>query len=169
MRKKTGLELKLDKDIIRKTVYADTFGNITYSLILGSILDYYSGLNIPGIISARFSATIMNTFASGPYGLWREEIFKITKTNEDSSRVRKTLLDLVSYNTFRLPMYGVAIAIGSFSSEGKVDMEKVQNGVTYLAALSPIIGPTLGLYMNFCRKIVGVNSAEKGSYIKREN
>ncbi|MDD5253985.1 MAG: L-alanine exporter AlaE [Candidatus Nanoarchaeia archaeon] len=166
---KEDLELKLKNSSAtstRKIAAVDTAGNITYSLVVGSVLDYWTGLNLAGIIASRASATAMNSVTGGPYGWWREKAFKIAKTSEESGRLRKTLVDLLAFNTFQVPIYAAAITIGSLFSEGKVDMEKVQNGATYLATISPFIGPTLGWYMDGCRKLFGVKSAAEGAYKK---
>ncbi len=37
-------------------------------------------------------------------------------------------------------------------------------GVEYLALASPFIGPTLGMYMNVCRRIMGVRTTAEGAY-----
>lgn len=165
--KETGIEAKLEENkqsSAKKVALVDTAGNISYSLIAGSILDYCAGLNFTGIIASRASATVINSVTGGPYGWWREKTFKITKTNEESGRIKKTLVDLLAFNTFQVPIYSVAVAIGSLVSEGKIDMEKVQNGATYLATISPFIGPTLGWYMDACRKLFGIKSAAEGAY-----
>ena len=57
-----------------------------------------------------------------------------------------------------------AVDIGSLVSEGEVNIEKVQNGVEYLAMASPFIGPTLGGYMNVCRRLFGVKTTAEGAY-----
>lgn len=168
---KTGLESRMEENkqsSARKIAIVDTVGNITYSLITGSILDYCAGLNFAGILASRASATAMNSVTGGPYGWWREKAFKLTKTNKESGKIRKTLVDLLSFNTFQVPIYAAAVAIGSLISEGKVDIEKVQNGATYLATISPFIGPTMGWYMDGCRKLFGIKSAAEGAYKKNE-
>ncbi len=139
-----------------KAALVDTTGNITYSLIVGSILDYCSGLNIAGIITSRISATGMNAITGRPYGLWRDYVFEKTNTKEESTRLRKSAIDLIAFNTFQLPVYATAIAIGSYISEGKINLGKVKNGIEYLAIISPLIGPTLGWYMDVFRKICGI-------------
>jgi len=163
----TGLEARIEgnkQPSAGKVAVVDTAGNITYSLIVGSLLDYSAGLNLAGIVASRASATAMNSVTGGPYGWWREKIFKTTKTTEKSGKIRKTLVDLLAFNTFQVPIYAAAVAIGSYVSEGKVDMEKVQNGATYLATISPLIGPTMGWYMDGFRKLFGIKSAAEGAY-----
>jgi len=47
-----------------------------------------------------------------------------------------------------------------------VDIEKVENGARYLATISPLIGPTMGWYMDGFRKIFRLKSAAEGAYTK---
>lgn len=158
----------------KKIGIVDTAGNITYSLLVGTVLDYCAGLNCAGIVASRASATAMNLVTGGPYGWWREQAYRATKTTKESGKVRKTIVDLLAFNTFQVPVYTTAVTIGSFISnllqgEVKLDWNKVQDGATYLATISPIIGPTMGFYLDYFRRLFGVRSAAEGAYNKNES
>ncbi len=75
------------------------------------------------------------------------------------AKIRKSLVDLLAFNTFQVPVYGTAVAIGSFISEGKVDWEKVKNGCEYIAIISPLIAPTMGWYLDGLRKVFKIKPA----------
>ena len=152
------------KPSAKKIAIVDTLGNITYSLITGSMLDYSAGLNLKGIIGSRTSATAINSVTGGLYGWWREKMFKWTKTKADSNKVRKVLVDLFAFDSFQIPVYGTAVAIGSLVSEGYIDFDKVLKGAENLAIISPLIGPTMGWYMDGFRWLFGIKSAAKGAY-----
>jgi hypothetical protein len=145
----------------KRIALADIVGNASYSLATGAVLDYCSGLDLTGIATSRGSAILMNLVTAGPYGLWREKVFKLTGTNEKSGRLRKILVD-----SFQVPVYATAVAIGSLVSEGEVNWEKSFHGATYLAAISPFVGPTMGWFMDGCRKVFGVKTAAQGAYDK---
>lgn len=167
----TILEERVSEDkqpSIGKVAVVDTAGAITYSIIIGSLLDYSAGLNLMGIITSRSFATAVNSVTGGPYGWWREQAFRFTKTTEKSGQLRRTLVDLLAFNTFQVPIYATSVAVASLVSEGKVDMEKVQSGATYLAAISPLIGPTMGWYMDGLRKLFKVKPAAEGAYRGRK-
>ena len=149
-----------------KVGLVDTFGNVTYSLITGSILDYSAGLDLSGIMASRTSATGINTITGGLYGWWRENIFQVAKTNEESNKVKKWLTDLIAFNTFQVPIYALAVSLGSLFSEGRIDLEKVKDGAEHLAIISPLIGPTMGWYMDGFRKVFDIEPAAKGTYRK---
>ncbi len=144
----------------------DTLGNVSYSLGTGALLDTAAGLDLPGVIASRTTATAMNSVTGGPYGFWREKMYKWTNTNKDSSKLRKTLTDLLAFNTFQVPIYAIAVAAGSLASDGEIDYEKVANGARNLALISPLIGPTMGMWMDFLRKRFNVKSAAEGAYEK---
>ena len=171
MEENNSLEKIVDQEIIRnstkKTILVDTIGNISYSLTVGILLDYCIGLNLAGIIASRASATAMNSVTGGPYGWWREKAFEITQTNEKSGGLKKGFVDLLAFNTFQVPIYAVALIMGSLVSEGEIDTEKVQNGTMYLASISVFIAPTLGWYMDGCRKLFNVKPATEGAYKKK--
>lgn len=182
----------------RKVALIDIGGNTTYSLIVGTALDYFAGLNPTGIIISRAYGTGMNFVTGGPYGYWREKWFDWTKTKEEDRSIfkslknayskikdnqenwrklkepltifgrkaKKTVVDLGAFNTFQVPIYASAIAIGTFLSEGRVDLEKVKDGSRNLAMISPLIGPTMGTYIDFFRKSFNVKSAAEGAYKK---
>lgn len=171
---------------------ADTFGNISYPLVVGTALDAASGLNLGGILTSRISSLPLNAFTGVPYGKWRNFIFQKTEKLRKDQKVKKILkqtitiggkalasligtpsqgyseianylvdtkklqdtsAELFAFNTFQVPLYAGLVGIGSLVSEGKIDLNKVINGATYAATLSPFIGPTMGWYMDGLRKI----------------
>lgn len=149
----------LENIVKGKESLVDTFGGVTYSLAVGSFLDYFSGLNFYGILASRASATAMNSISSAPYGKWRNLVYKITKTKQDSNRFRKIATDLIAFNTFQVPIYAAGVAIGSLLSEGKIDLDKVKHGSEYLMMISPLIGTTMGIYMDGIRKLFKIKTA----------
>jgi hypothetical protein len=152
----------------KRVALVDTLGNVSYSLLTGALLDYNAGLDLAGIAASRASGTAINSVTGAPYGWWREKVFKTTKTNEESGRVRRTLTDLLAFNTFQMPIYATAVAIGSLVSDGDINWEKVMHGAEYLTIASPLVGPTMGLWMDGCRRLFRVKSAAKGAYERKE-
>jgi len=153
------LEQKVNSTSTRKTLLVDTLGNVTYSLITGSALDISAGLDFLGIVISRSSATAINSATGGAYGWWREKAYQLTNTNSETGKLRKTLVDLLAFNAFQVPVYATSVAIGSLFSDGQVDWEKVKDGSLYLTTISPLIGPTMGWYMDWFRKRFGIKSA----------
>jgi hypothetical protein len=147
-----------------KIWWVDTGGNVSYSAIVGSAIDYYTGLNFWGILSSRLTAGIINSATGGPYGWWREKICELTKTTEESIWIRRMAADVLAFNTFQLPIYVIGVAAGTLISEGELNLQKIQDGAWNLFRISPLIGPTMGMYMNGFRKLFGIKPAEAGAY-----
>lgn len=163
---KKSLENQLTETIPSKKKIAavDTGGNILASLIIGTAIDTASGLNVAGIITSRAYGTAMNCVTGSPYGWWREQSYKFTRTTEESGKIRKTAADLLAFNTFQVPIYATALSVASLVSEGQIDFEKVGKGSLYLATISPFIGPAMGWFMDKFRGFCGVKSAAGQAY-----
>ncbi len=162
------MEKEAQRSLNRRTAIADVVGNNLYGLIVGGTLDYFAGLDAEGIAVSRLSGAIVNTVTGAPYGWWREKVCQITGTNKSSGKLRKGLADLLAFNTFQTPLYSLLVGIGSKVSEGEVNWDKMKNGAEYLAMISPLIAPTMGIFMNGVRKVFRVKSAAEGSYGKLE-
>lgn len=202
MKAQTELKQKSLKESI-----VDTVGNITYPLILGTPLDYFTGLRGWGIVASRTYATGINAPSGWVYGKYRNLLHKKTASLKDNStlksilknvftlgtvslaqltgspyqayseiadnlietnKIQDSLVDLVAFNSFQVPLYSTVIIAGSFVSnliQGYigVDWGKAWNGAISLAKLSPFIGPTMGMYMDGLRKLFGVKSAVEKS------
>ncbi|MBI5002208.1 L-alanine exporter AlaE [Candidatus Woesearchaeota archaeon] len=152
----------------KKVAAVDTFSNITYTTVVGAVLDALSGLNLSGIVAARIASCGTNVLTSAPYGWWTEKVYHYTKTNESAGFVRKRVVDLLAFNTFQIPVYATVLAVGTLVSEGEINIEKVKNGAENLFYASPFIGPTLGWYMASCRRIFGLRTTAEGAYKRIE-
>jgi hypothetical protein len=98
-----------------KEYLVDTLGVVTCSLALGTALDYYAGLRGWEIVGSRAYATAINAPTGGPYGKWRNLLYKLTKTTDKSSKARKTAVELLAFNTFQVPILYYSSWGGKFS------------------------------------------------------
>ena len=157
--------LNQEQQYTKRENLVDTLGKITYSLFIGTGVDYFqAGLRGLEIVAARGTATAINTVTGTPYARWRREWYKFTNTSEESSRVRKSLVELAAFNTFETYTYGICAGIGSIVSSGTVDFEKITDGIAGLFYLSPFIGPTVGWWLNLtCRALRVRTVAERAS------
>lgn len=157
-----------EKRLSKRGKIADGSSGLTYSFIVGGMLDFLAGLRFPGIMYSRLSSVVTDSLTSIPYGMWRDKVFKTAKTTEKSGKIKKYITDLVAFNTFQIPVYAAIVSFASYLSDGYIDGEKVRHGVTYLAAISPLIAPTRGLYMDGVRKLFGAKSSlEKANVSKK--
>jgi hypothetical protein len=150
-----------------KESLVDTLGVVSYSLIVGAGMDYSAGLRGMGIVASRAYGTAINIPTGAPYGKWRNFVYEKTRTTDKSSKFRKGVAELLAFNTFQVPLYSTVVAVGSLVSnlitngEFKIDFDKVSTGAQHLAMVSPLIGPTLGLYTEGLRKVFGLKSAPR--------
>jgi len=77
----------------------------------------------------------------------------------DTRKAQDKLVDLFVFNTFQVPIYGAAVAVGSLIQHGYVDLEKALTGAKNLATISPFIGPTMNGYMSKARELFRLKSA----------
>lgn len=159
-----------------KIKYVDRAGNITYSLLTGTILDIASGLDFAGVLASRGYATLVNYLTGPPYMGHRERMFRKTKTTKDSGKLRKRLVDLLSFNTFQTPIYMGAVTCGELVQKGadylfsdgdfNIDLTKAIKGGLFLLSISPIIEPTMNLWCDGTRKVFGIKPAVERAYEK---
>jgi hypothetical protein len=144
---------------------ADTVSNVAYSLAVGIGLDTgMAHLEPEGVFTSRAFGTIVNSLTGAVYGRYRDLIYKATQTTPESSKAKKFMADMLSFNTAQTLIYAAAISVASLVESGSVDWEKVRNGVAGLMMLSPFISPTLGWTQNKTREYCGFpTAAEKAA------
>jgi hypothetical protein len=162
-RKKLNLERKA------RAFSADTIGFAILGLAAGGIMDYFVGLNPVGILTTRTFATGVNLASAGIYGWWREKSHKVIKTTKESNWRKKSLAEILAFNTFRTPVYAGLVAGASYVSEGSVDWDKAIKGAIYITAISPLAAPLVGGYMDKWRKGFKTKTASEGVYGKNKN
>ena len=143
----------------KKAILADTISMVTYSIGVGIALDAAIGLKGLEILTARASGVVNNSLTGGPYGLWRDGIYKAMKVVEDSGRLKRFAAEMLSFNSFQVPIYGAILGAIGWMSKGELNTSNALNGAGFLALLSPIISPTTGWWMDSVRKIFGVKVA----------
>ena len=147
-----------------KIANVDRLANITYSLIVGSIVDATSGASALEVVVSRLSSLGVNAATGGFYGWWREQACCLTGTTKESGRFRKGIADVVAFCSMQVPLYAVVRSAGRLIGNGEVDTKSIAYGMGTLAAFSPLIGPTLGAYTDFVRHIFGIKPAAEGAY-----
>ena len=163
---KEGVGDRLASPLTKEDI-ADTISTQSYPLVVGAAIDYWSGVRGLGLLASRGYAAGINLPTGAPYGKWRNFVYRTAGVKEDSFWVKKSCADLVAFNTFQVPLYATVTGIGVFCS-GDPTFEKVYHGAVdgarHLAMLSPIIAPTMGLWMDFLRtKVFKTESASQKS------
>ena len=143
---------------------ADSLSYTALSTLAGSALDFFAGLNGTGILVSRGVAFSLNAATSGIYGRWREKWFAWTHTDQHSSFLRRCLPDILAFDSYQVPACALGVAVGSFISDEKLDLEKVSDAALYLTAASPILAPIAGWSMDKSRQRLGVKAADGTAY-----
>ena len=165
---------QIEEEKVKESL-VDTLGVVSYSLIVGAGMDYSAGLRGMGIVASRTYGTAINIPTGAPYGKWRNFIYEKSRITDKSSKLKKSIAELLAFNTFQVPLYATVVAVGSLVSnllsngEFKIDFDKVSAGAQHLAIVSPFIGPTLGLYTEELRKAFGLKSAPRKARESLEN
>jgi hypothetical protein len=170
-----------EKEYKKKESRVDKLSSISYSLVVGSILDLASGLKVVGWLTSRGQATITNYITGGWYGKWRNFLFEKTNTTTESSWVKKRGVDFVAFNTVQTPIYGTAVTIASIveqaipvvtqygfnalTNDNSIDFNQALDsglkGMTFLATISPLAEPTMNYTMNKFRQYFGLKKPEE--------
>jgi len=139
----------------------DRWTNISYSLVVGGLLDSLAGLTPAGLVGSRSFATVVNALTGGKYGKWRNYVYEKMDAGPTSSKARQLGAELVAFNSFQTPVYALAVAVGDVLSTGSVDPEKIMYGALSLSVMSPAIGPTMGWSLNRARELFGLQTPQE--------
>ncbi len=137
---------------------AGTVAAISYGLVVGGLLDWSAGLTLRQMVPARGISAATNLGIGGAYELWRDSIYDFVGADNESSLLRRTLAEVIAFNTLQTSSYGVIIAVSSLIADGQVDWWKVHEGMENAAIASPAIAPTYGWYANRVRGWFGVET-----------
>jgi len=174
---------------ISKKVAVDTGSRISYSIVVGALIDYFmGGLTGWGIVGSRATATGLNTLTSGPYGWWQDKIYSTLKTVPETRKFKQVfdkknvssyfkeekfqevisysghrgkqfLTDMLAFNTFEPIVYGIANCAGQLITKGDINFEQVTEGMKGIIYISPFIAPTMRWTMQGTRKLFGVKTS----------
>ncbi len=172
---------KLKNIYTSKESLVDTASRVLYSLTVGA-LNQYSGKSLSDLIFqdiqnpdqdlvseialSRLYATGVNTITGGPYRKWKEFMYRLTKTTKEHSKLRRELVDFLSFNTFENPVYISAVSVSQLLTRGEIDLDEVLTGSLILAMFSPFVSTTMNNFMDWCRKRFKIKSTVETAYEK---
>lgn len=109
-----------------------------------------------------YGGTSIANLTGCPFEGYAEIADHFTQTD----KLQDGITDFFVFNTFQLPIYAFSVAVGSLVRERTIDVNKISKGASYLATVSPFIGPTLGLYLDELRKVFGLKSASQNATLE---
>lgn len=162
--KKLFMKLRSRVQRIGKPFISDTLAGFSFSMTVCIPIEVgLAGMALEQSLHARLASLPFNLLLSGPYGIFRNWTYKITKTTPESSQAKKFFVDLGTFIAGQLPFYAVIVA-----SSG-ADLRQTLISCASLAAASPLFGRPLGAWYDFVRTRLfrtppaGASSDEKES------
>ncbi|MBI1970162.1 L-alanine exporter AlaE [Candidatus Woesearchaeota archaeon] len=136
----------------------DNYSNTVYSFVVGSALDIIkTGLGPLEWLASRAANFLIGAATTKHYGIYRDFLYRITKTTDESFLLRKKALDMVVFITTQTPLYGL---ITFATTRG--DLARVYEGIGGSVLLTPVFALTMNWALDKGREFFGLpTSAEK--------
>ncbi len=133
-----------DMSIKRETL-ADTFALISFGLVVGMLVEILvAGLTIEQSLQSRLLSIPVNMLVARPYGIYRDWVMSYSRLF-GSTRVGETVLDIVAFVSFQIPVYVALVAATGATIEQIIAACLGQIGALVLMARP------YGVYMQLCR------------------
>jgi hypothetical protein len=152
---KSGLGDRLSKPITKEE-FVDTFSTQTYSLVVGGMLDIYSGARGLGILLSRSYAAAINLPTGSFYAKWRDYLHKKFSKIKDNKKLNNILEKTFLYaGLFCAQITASPYSTYSEAAEYLANNEKLKNGVIDLIAFNtfqvPLYATVAGLGVFFSK------------------
>ncbi len=136
-----------------KNIVIDASASITFGTVVGGANEYLiAGMTLDQVFHSRGMMMIPNLLVGRPYGVYRDWMFRKTKTRKESHWLRKGLLDIFTLTTFQCPIYAGVLALAG------ADKEQITAAVTTVTLGAPLIGVAYGRYLDWFRNVCGIQS-----------
>ncbi|WP_252179192.1 L-alanine exporter AlaE [Endozoicomonas sp. 4G] len=130
---------------IKRETLADTFALISFGLVVGMLVEILvAGLTIEQSLQSRLLSIPVNMLVARPYGIYRDWVMSYSRLF-GSTRVGETVLDIVAFVSFQIPVYVALVAATGATIEQIIAACLGQIGALVLMARP------YGVYMQLCR------------------
>ncbi|MEW5996745.1 MAG: L-alanine exporter AlaE [Candidatus Micrarchaeota archaeon] len=131
---------------MRRPVVSDTFSGITFSIGVGMANELLiAGLTFEQSLKSRLMSIPANAVFSRPYGMYRDWIYKITKTKADSGQLKKFFVDLGTFITGQITFYAGILALSG------ANLKQIAVACTSVTVMSPFMGRAMGAWYDLIR------------------
>lgn len=131
---------------MRSPAVSDTVAGITFSIGIGMANELLIAGMTPGqSIKSRLMSIPLNAIFSRPYGMYRDWVYKVTKTRADSGQLKKFFVDLGTFITGQITIYACAL------SASGANLKQILVACASLTILSPFLGRPMGAWYDFVR------------------
>ncbi len=133
---------------------ADTFALVVFLTLAGLITEVFiAGMTLAQSAQARATALPVTLITARPYGLFRDWVFRTSRAAK-AGEVRRAFADITAFVGFQIPIYAAILVLTGASSKQVV---AACSTATVILAVS---GRPYGLFLEFCRRLFGMKSAE---------
>jgi len=131
---------------MRKPAVSDTVAGITFSIGVGMANELLiAGMTFEQSLKSRLMSIPLNAIFSRPYGMYRDWVYKVTKTRQDSGQLRKFFVDLGTFITGQITLYAGILAASGAS------LKQILVACASMAVLSPFLGRPMGAWYDLIR------------------
>jgi exosortase/archaeosortase len=133
----------------KSNLLSDTIALVSFAFVTGVFVEIViSGLTFEQSLQSRLMAIPLNAIVARPYGIYRDRLLMLLKTIKMGISIQ-IITDILAFMTFMVPQYiAVLCLIGANS-------QQIVIACITVTTMSLFIGRPYGLYLDFCRKILG--------------
>ena len=130
---------------IKRETLADTFAMISFAFIVGMMVEVFvAGLSFEQSLQSRLLSIPVNLITARPYGLYRDWLMTLARYIP-GRLLGSTLMDIVAFISFQLPLYALLIA-----STGATK-EQIMTACIGQVGSMVLMARPFGMYIQACR------------------
>jgi len=134
-----------------RNAVVDTLASIVFFTTIAALTELYIAGMAPGeVMTTRLIMVPLMIITGRPYGIYRDWVFAKSAPTEGWSR---TLMDVVAFLTFQLPVYAVTLVFAGAS------MAQIATLLPMTAVLMVLLSRPFGLYLELARGWFGTRDA----------
>jgi hypothetical protein len=132
----------------------DTFASVSFWTPVAMVQEVFvAGLTVKQSLEVRGISMAINLVAARPYGIFRDKFFKMLKTDDASSQLRRYWTDYIAFSAFWTPLY-----VGMLACAGS-NHEQIAKAVGFGLITNFVTGRPFGAYFDFVRRKAGLKAA----------
>lgn len=144
------MKKKISNKIKKITVDIFALNSFLFLITIPNEL-FIAKLTVSQWLDIRFLGFIVNTITAKPYSSFREICFNITNTNFKSSKLKKYLVDTITFSIFQLPIYCLMLYVNN------ANLNQIIYASIPVILFSAFTGRPYGIYLEWLRKITKCN------------
>ncbi|MRI34721.1 L-alanine exporter AlaE [Endozoicomonas sp. OPT23] len=130
---------------IKRETLADTFAMISFAFIIGMMVEVFvAGLSFHQSLQSRLLSIPVNLITARPYGIYRDWLMAFSQCFPNKF-LGETLMDILAFISFQLPLYAALIASTGASKE-----QIITACIGQIGSMVVMARP-FGMYIQTCR------------------